>query len=244
VLLEASGAEVVTLPTIAIEPPEDWGPLDAAIRTLGAYHWVLFTSVNGVSAFRKRLARARLDARSLAGRRVAAIGPETARALRRASIEPDLVPDEYRAEGLLHALAPLLAPEHRVLLVRAADARDVLPRELEARGHAVSVVPAYRTVLAEHGGDRIRGLLQAGRLDAVTFTSPSTVRGFLALIGPLEAWRLLANVVVAVIGPVTAQTATEHGLRVRVTPREYTIPALADALAGYFETSPPAALRG
>jgi uroporphyrinogen III methyltransferase/synthase len=243
-LLEASGAEVVALPTIAIEPPEDWAPLDEAIRALGSYRWVLFTSVNGVSAFRARLAHAGLDGRSLAGCRVAAIGPQTAGELRRAGIEPELVPEEYRAEGLVRALGPRLVRGDRVLLVRAADARDVLPRELQARGHAVTVVPAYRTVLAEQGGDRILALLQSGRLDAVTFTSPSTVGGFLALVGPAEARRLLEAVVVAVIGPVTGDAAVQHGLRVAVMPREYTIPALAEAVAGHFATSPPATLRG
>jgi uroporphyrinogen III methyltransferase/synthase len=243
-LLEARGAEVVTLPTIAIAPPEDWGPLDAAIRMLGAYRWVVFTSVNGVEAFQARLILAGLDARSLAGRLVAAIGPETAERLRRAGVEPDLVPDEYRAEGLLEALAARLDRQDRVLIVRAADAREVLPRELAARGHAVTVVPAYRTVVAQAGAERVRTLLESGRLDAVTFTSSSTVRGLLALIGPAKAHQLLKDVVVAAIGPVTAETATEHGLRVDVIPGDYTIPALADALAGHFEASPPAALRG
>jgi uroporphyrinogen III methyltransferase/synthase len=242
-LLEARGAEVVSFPTIAIEPPEDWGPLDAAIRTLGAYRWVLFTSVNGVAAFLARSAHAGLDG-SLTGRRVAAIGPRTADELRRSGIQPELVPDEYRAEGLLQALRPRLERGDRVLLVRAAEAREVLPRELEAQGNPVTVVPAYRTVRAEHGGERILGLLRSSRLAAVTFTSPSTVGGFLGLVGHAEARRLLEDVVVAVIGPVTGDAATQHGLRVTVMPREYTIPALADALAGHFETSPPAALRG
>jgi uroporphyrinogen III methyltransferase/synthase len=243
-LLEASGAEVVTVPTIAIEPPEDWSPLDVAIRTLGTYRWVLFTSVNGVAAFQARLAHAGLDGRSLASRRVAAIGPQTAAELRRAGIEPELVPEEYRAEGLLEALGPRLERGDRVLLVRAAEAREVLPRELEAQGVPVTIAPAYRTVSAEDSGGRILALLRSGRLDAVTFTSPSTVGGFLALVGHAEARRLLADVVVAVIGPVTGDTVAQHGLRVTVMPRQYTIPALADALAGHFETSPPAALRG
>ncbi len=131
-----------------------------------------------------------------------------------------------------------------MLLVRAADAREILPQELEARGNPVTVVPAYRTVFVRDGADRVRTLLESGGLDAVTFTSSSTVRGFLALLGPVTARQLLQGVVVAAIGPVTAATATEHGLPVTVIPREYTIPALADAIAGHFETSPPAALRG
>ena len=124
----------MALPTIRIGPPEDWAPLDEAIRSLAAFRWVVFTSVNGVAAFHERLGLAGLDARSLAGRRVAAIGPETAEALRSGGIEADLVPAEYRAEGLVDALGPRLGRGDAVLLVRAAEARDVLPRELEARG--------------------------------------------------------------------------------------------------------------
>jgi uroporphyrinogen III methyltransferase/synthase len=239
-LLEAHGAEVLTLPTIRIEPPEDWAPLDAAIRALGTFRWVVFTSVNGVAAFRERLARAGLDARSLAGRHVAAIGPETADALRQAGIEPDLVPAEYRAEGLIEALAPRVDRGDAVLLVRAAQARETLPRALEGRGARVTVAPAYRTVFVKEGADRALALLESRRLQAVTFTSSSTVRGFLALLAPADARGLLDGVVVGAIGPVTAETATEHGLRVSVMPREYTVPALADAIADHFETTPPA----
>ena len=185
-LLEAYGAEAVTLPTIRIGPPEDWAPLDEAIRSLADFRWVIFTSVNGVAAFRERLGRAGLDARSLAGRRVAAIGPETAEALRRGGIEPDLVPAEYRAEGLVDALGTRLDRGDAVLLVRAAEARDVLPRELEARGVRVTIAPAYRTVFAGEGAGDVLGLLESRRIDAVTFTSSSTVRGFIALLAPIR----------------------------------------------------------
>jgi uroporphyrinogen III methyltransferase/synthase len=243
-LLEAHGAEVITLPTIRIEPPEDWAPLDAAIRALPDFRWVIFTSVNGVASFCERLGRAGLDARSLAGLRVAAIGPETAEALRGAGIEPDRVPAEYRAEGLLGALETELGRGDAVLLVRATEARELLPRELGARGIRVTVAPAYRTVLVKEEADRARALLEARRIDAVTFTSSSTVRGFVALLGPADARRLLDGVVVAAIGPITAETAAELGLHVSIMPHEYTIPALADAIAGYFETARPATVRG
>jgi uroporphyrinogen III methyltransferase/synthase len=241
--LEAYGAEVIALPTIRIEPPDTWAPLDDAIRVLAGFRWVVFTSVNGVAAFRERLGVAGLDAGSLAGHRVAAIGPETAEALRQGGIEPDRVPDEYRAEGLLEALETELSRGDAVLLVRAAEARELLPRELLARGIRVTVAPAYRTVLVKEEAGRARELLEAHRVDAVTFTSSSTVRGFVALLGPAETRRLLDGVVVAAIGPITADTAAEHGLRVSVVPHEYTIPALADAIAGYFGTSRPAAVR-
>jgi uroporphyrinogen III methyltransferase/synthase len=243
-LLEAYGAETVTLPTIQIAPPEDWGPLDEAIRSLGTFRWVVFTSANGVAAFRERLARFGLDARGLAGRLVAAIGPETAEALRRGGIEPDLVPTEYRAEGLVEALRTRLERGDAVLLVRAAEAREVLPRDLEARGMRVTVAPAYRTMLAREGAGEILPLLESRRIDAVAFTSSSTVRGFLALLAPADARRLLEGVVVAAIGPVTAETAAEHGLHVSIMPHDYTVPALADAIADHFETSPRATLRG
>jgi uroporphyrinogen III methyltransferase/synthase len=241
--LEAYGAEVIALPTIRIEPPDTWATLDDAIRGLAGFRWVVFTSVNGVAAFLERLRVAGLDARSLAGRHVAAIGPETAEALRKGGIEPNRVPDEYRAEGLLEALEEELSHGDALLLVRAAEARELLPRELLARGIRVTVAPAYRTVLVKEGAARARELLEAHGVDAVTFTSSSTVRGLVALLGPAEARRLLEGVVVAAIGPITAETAAEHGLRVSVVPHEYTIPALADAIAGYFGTSRPAALR-
>jgi uroporphyrinogen-III synthase len=243
-LLESYGAEALTLPTIQIAPPEDWGPLDEAIRSLHAFRWVVFTSVNGVAAFRERLARAGSDVRGLAGRLVAAIGPETAEALRRGGIEPDLVPGEYRAEALIEALGARLDRGDALLLVRATEAREVLPRELRARGVQVTVAPAYRTVFAREGAGEIVPLLESRLIDAVTFTSSSTVRGFLALLAPADARRLLEGVVVAAIGPITAETAAEHGLHVSVMPHEYTVPALADAIAGHFATSPPATLRG
>ncbi|HEY7138670.1 MAG TPA: uroporphyrinogen-III synthase [Methylomirabilota bacterium] len=243
-LLEAYGAETITLPTIEIGPPEDWRPLDEAIRSLASFRWVVFTSVNGVAAFRERLTRAGLDARSLAGRQVAAIGPETAEALRRDGIEPDLVPSEYRAEGLVDALGARLGRGDAVLLVRATEAREVLPRELQARGVRVTVAPAYRTAFGGADGDDVRALLESRRIDVVTFTSSSTVRGLVALLAPADPRRLLDGVIVAAIGPITAETAAEHGLRVSVMPHEYTVPALADAIAGHFEASPPAALRG
>ena len=242
-LLEAYGAETITLPAIEIMPPDSWAPLDEAIGELHRFRWIIFTSVNGVAAFRQRLGLAGLDASRLAGLHVAAIGPETADAVRRAGLEPDVVPAEYRAEALVDALGARVSHGDAVLLVRAAEARDVLPRTLEARGVAVTVAPAYRTALAPEGAGDVRALLASRRIDAVTFTSSSTVRGFVALVGSADAGRLLEGVIVAAIGPITAETAAEHGLTVSVMPHEYTIPALADAIAAYFETSPPVALR-
>ena len=239
-LLEAYGAEVVALPTIRLEAPDDVGPLDAAIGNLRSFGWVVFTSANGVAAFRERLLAAGLDARALAEARLAAIGPETAEALARIGLRADVVPDEYRAEGLVETLRRHVSAGTAMLLVRAAEARDVLPRELRALGARVTIAPAYRTVAVKEGADHVAGLLEARRVDVVTFTSASTVRGFMALLGPDEVRRLLGGVALAAIGPITAATIAEYGLEARIAPREYTIPALAAAIAGHFQASAPA----
>lgn len=233
-LLEAYGAEVVTLPSIRIAPPDDYGPLDQAIARLDRFAWVLFTSANGVDAFRERLQAAGRDPGALAAARFGAIGPETAAALARAGLRADAVPAEYRAEGLLEALRGHVRPGAEVLLVRAAEAREVLPRELEALGARVTVAPAYRTVPVTDGAQDILDLLQARRVDVVTFTSSSTVRGFMALLPVGEYRRLLRGVVLAAIGPITAATLAEYGLEAAITPREYTVPALAAAIAEHF----------
>lgn len=237
--LEAHGAEVVRVPAIRLEPPDDWAPLDDALRAIEGFRWIVFTSVNGVAALQERLARMGLGAEHLAGRRVAAIGPETAAALRRAGVEPEVVPAEYRAEALVEALGRRVAAGDTLLLVRATEARDVLPRELTARGVRVTVAPAYRTRVAREGAAEVVSLLESGQVDAVTFTSSSTVRGFVALLAPGDARQLLDGVTLAAIGPVTAETMEAQGLRVDVMPRDYTIPALADAIAAHFEGTRP-----
>jgi uroporphyrinogen III methyltransferase/synthase len=234
--LERLGAEVIAVPTIRLEPPEDWRPLDQAITRLAEFDWVLFTSVNGVEAFARRLAEAGLDARALARARLGAIGPGTAEALARTGRAPDLVPTEYRAEALLEALRPRVGPGTRVLLVRAARARDVLPHGLAAHGVAVNVVAAYRTRPALEGGPILVALLEARRVDVITFTSSSTVHGLVALLPPGRVTELLAGVALAAIGPVTAESLAEHGLTATIVAGEYTIPALVSAIAKHFRS--------
>ena len=236
-LLEDLGAQVLALPTIAIEPPESWAPLDGALGDLGSYRWVVFTSVNGVEMVRRRLTARGADMGALAGRRVAAIGPATAQALARLGIAAEVVPDEYVAEALAARLAGLIEPGQRVLLPRAARTRDRLVRDLQAMGARVDEVPAYQTRPAEDSAAALREALRAGRVDAVTFTSSSTVRHFAALLSPDELARVMAPVVVACIGPITRATAREHGLSTHVMPTDYTIPALARAIAAHFEAA-------
>jgi uroporphyrinogen III methyltransferase/synthase len=233
---------VVAIPTIRIEPPDDPGPLDRAVAALARFQWIVFTSANGVTAFGERLARAGVDARALGSARLAAIGPETASALRPFGLSADLVPEEFRAEGLMAVLGGRVGPGTEVLLVRAAEARDVLPRELAALGARVTVAPAYRTVPAKEGADQVLALCEARGVDVVAFTSSSTVRGFLGLLPRDDSRRLLAGVVLAAIGPITAGTLAEYGLAASVMPREYTIPALAAAIAAHF--APPTTQEG
>jgi uroporphyrinogen III methyltransferase/synthase len=231
--LEAAGAEVVEFPAIQIEPPESWKPLDASIGRLREYQWVVFTSANGVRFFWDRLQRAGRDVRDLFGIVVCAIGPATAAALLDRGIRADLVPAEFKAEGLLEAMGDERVRGKRILLARAAEAREVLPEELTRRGAIVDVVPAYRTVRNTANAEELRGLLRDGRVHAVTFTSSSTVRYFLELVG-VEATQLLRGVVVASIGPITAETAAGHGIVSHIVPESYTIPALVDALVRHF----------
>ena len=234
--LEADGAEVIPFPTIAIVPPDDPAPLERAVATASGYDWLVFTSANGVDAFFARFAAARRDVRELASVRLAAIGPETAAQLERRLLRVAVAADEYRAEGLVDALAGEDLRGRRVLLPRAAGARALLPTALGARGARVDEVIAYRAVPpAEADVAGLTAALEAGAVDAVTFTSSSTVRNFVDLLGPRATARLVADgrPVVACIGPVTGETARALGLRVDVMPADYTVPALAAALAAH-----------
>jgi uroporphyrinogen III methyltransferase / synthase len=232
-LLEAAGARVMLVPTIAIEPPDSWDPLDAALAQ--DHDWVVFTSVNGVAMVRRRIEAAGAGRERLERSRVAAIGPATAGALREWGLEPEVVPGEYVAEGLLAHLRPRVRPGDRVLLPRAAETRDVLVRELTAHGARVTEVAAYRTRAAGEHAAGLREALAAGRVDVVTFTSSSTVKSFCALFDPAELPGLLRGVTVACIGPITRATAESRGLRPGIVPADYTIPALARAIANHFE---------
>lgn len=233
-LLEEAGAQVLELPTIRIEPPESWEPLDRAIEELEAFRWVVFTSVNGVEMFRARLEASGRDSKALSNARIAAIGPATAGALRRWGRAPDIVPTEYRAEALVERLRSGVSPGDRVLVPRAAEAREVLVAGLRALGARVVEVPAYRTRPVGDGADRLKQALRSGSIHAITFTSSSTVRNFASLFSHEEREELLRDVVIAAIGPITAQTGAVYGLTARVMPDAYTIPALARALIDYF----------
>jgi uroporphyrinogen III methyltransferase/synthase len=214
--LEALGAEVVELPSIRIEP------IDFSVPDLAHYTWLVFTSANGVEAFFERgLAVADLDARALAPVRVAAIGPGTADALRQRGIRPDLVPERFVAEALVDGFP---AGPGRVLLARAETARDVLPAGLEDKGYTVDILPVYRTTPAPADPAQV-ARIHAGEVDAMTFTSSSTVENFCAAVGALSTQPFVVS-----IGPVTSETARARGLRVDAEADPHTIDGLIEAL--------------
>jgi len=218
--LEELGATVLELPTIAIEPVE------IAVPALDGYEWLVLTSENGVRAlFDDGLAPAGLDARALAPVRVAAIGPGTAAALARRGVRADLVPERFVAESLLDAFPPPSGPGAGVLVARAEQARDVLPDGLREQGYAVDVLPVYRTVPAVPAPADVE-LVQAGKVDAITFTSSSTVTNFCDAVQPLPR----PQPPVVSIGPVTSETARARGLTVHAEADPHTVDGVVTAL--------------
>jgi uroporphyrinogen III methyltransferase / synthase len=234
-LLVGYGAEPVNAPAIHIAPPADWTPVDQAIAEIRAYDWVMFTSVNGVVQFMSRLWTRGLDARCLAGKTVCCIGPRTAQELEKYGVKADIIPATYQAEGILDSLAGQHLHRSRVLIPRAEVARETLPDELRARGALVDVVPVYRTVVPHADVEGWRQQLANGAIQVVAFTSSSTVRNCVDLLGGAEAARdLLKATAIACIGPITAKTVEEYGLTVAILSRENTVPALAEAIAQHY----------
>jgi len=235
--LTAAGADVIPCPTIQIVPPASWQPLDDAIDRVASFDWLVFTSVNGVEMFFERLRTLKRDVRALHRARLAAVGPQTASALSARGLLVDVTPDEFRAEGVAAAMRAGGVAGQRVLLPRAAAAREILPLMLREAGAVVEEVASYQTVRARTDVGELRRLLREGGVDLVTFTSSSTVRNFLALLGS-DTVRLLGDTQIGCIGPITAETATAAGLRVAIQPDAYTIPALADAIIRHFAAAP------
>jgi uroporphyrinogen III methyltransferase/synthase len=237
--LRDEAAEPLCVPAIHIAPPPDPAPLLAAVSRVTGYRWVVFTSANGVEAFFAAARSLRRDARALAGARVCAIGPATAAALRAQGIEADLVPDEYRGEAVANAIIEADGDLRgaRVLLPRALEAREALPKLLREQGATVDEVPAYRTTgPSEQDAAHLRELVHHRQVDVLTFTSPSTVKALAAALGA-HADALSEGFTLACIGPVTADAVREQGWTVDVTAHEYTAGGLVDALRARFETS-------
>ena len=239
--LRELGAEVLEVPFIEIRKPRSYKPLDAALKNLRDYDWLILTSVNGVEAVWDRLKKLRLTRKALRHLQVAAIGPATKNAIEQRDIRVNIVPEQYVAESVVESLREWVKGK-RVLLARAKVARDVIPRELRKLGAQVEVVEAYETVIPPASRARLRAALKdpKRRPDVITFTSSSTVRNFVALLGrnlwrgrprPRKTAPRLEGILFASIGPVTSSTLRELGLPVDIEAREYTIPGLIAAIS-------------
>jgi len=229
--LRALGADSIELPVIALEPPLDPAPLDRAIENLASYDWLIFTSVNGVRFFMDRLDQSLHDLRSLKAS-ICAIGPATRTAIEDLHLKVDLMPEEYVAESLVKAFASQNLAGKKMLLPRAAIARDVIPLELAKLGAQIDVVEAYRNVVPPNAAVRAREIFSSEKKpDWITFTSSSTVKNLLAITGR-EA---LDGVRIASIGPVTSSTLCAHGLKVDAEAKQFTLDGLIDTILAFHQ---------
>jgi uroporphyrinogen III methyltransferase/synthase len=231
-LLSELGAEVIAFPTIRIAPPRNWGPVHKAIHEIKGYDWLLFTSVNGVEMFFEQLKSQGGSIHDLKGIRIGAIGPKTSASLKELGLKVAVCPDEFRAEALADVLGPVKG--QRILLARAEKAREILPQILERRGAKVTVVTVYRTLRLNRLAPTLKKRLFTGEVDAVTFTSSSTVHGFMEHFTTRERQRLFKHTQAAAIGPITAGTLRDYGVRATILAKPYTTEALAKAIVSYF----------
>ncbi len=233
-LLAEYGAEPIECPTLEICPPENWHLVDEAIDQLPTYDWVIFTSVNGVQSFMKRLRVRQKDVRSFAQAKLCCIGPRTAEEASHWGLVADLIPKEFQAEGILEAFGKADITGKRILIPRATVAREILPEQLAAMGADVRVVHSYQAVPPEIEREPIVDRFRHQDIHYLTFTSSSTVKNFCQIFGDRqELHSVMQDAVVACIGPITAQTVRDEGLPVDIVARENTVPALVDAIVAH-----------
>ena len=233
--LAARGATVLECPTISLVEPDSWQLLDLAIRDLSGYDWLVLTSGNAVRYFFNRLKSLGLDARALAGCRICAVGPKTADEIRQFGIKPDLVPRDYKAEGIVEVFSRLDLRNSRVLYPRADKARDIIPRELQRLGAHLDSPVAYRNIVPERLPPETLFALEKRSVDCITFTSSSTVQNLAAMLGEELMLDMLKGVVVASIGPITSKSCRELGLKVDIEPAEHSLDAMTEALETHFK---------
>jgi len=241
--IEELGGEVIEFPTIEIQPPESFAAFDAAIEKIASHDWLIFTSVNSIEPFLSRLQRKGKTVASLTALKIGAIGPETAKRLEESGLHPSLVPARYQAEGILDAVAPEAIRGKRVLIPRAAEAREILPDTLRRWGAFVDVVVAYRTRLPVIDVAPLAERLDRNEIHVITFTSSSTVRNFVRLFGDKNLDAIVADSAIACIGPITARTVEESGGHPDIIAEEFTIPDMVQAVVAYFASRPEAAGR-
>jgi uroporphyrinogen III methyltransferase / synthase len=233
-MLAELGAMAIECPTIRLVEPDDWSFLDATIRGIAGYNWLVLTSGNAVRNFFKRLETFGLDARALATCRVCAVGPKTAEAIQAFGIRADLVPSDYKAEGVVAELGKQNISGKRILFPRADRARDVISRELAGMGALVDSPVAYRNILPERLPPEAIFALEKRSVDCITFTSSSTVQNLAEMLGRDLLVDMLKGVKVASIGPITTRTCREAGLKVDIEPSHSTLAELVAAIEGHF----------
>ncbi|MFZ6017017.1 MAG: uroporphyrinogen-III C-methyltransferase [Nitrospirota bacterium] len=244
-ILEELGAEIIEFPTIEIAPPESYNELDKSIDKIETYDWLIFTSKNGVNYFLKRFFAKERDIRDLKGIKICAIGTKTAEEIKKYGMKVDLIPDEFRAEGLVSAVVQKSSSAEvaselpsfrtselkgiRFLLPRAEKAREVFPEKIRELGGEIDVPVTYRAIKPEIHGKRLKRFLKEGKVSIATFTSAATFNNFREIMGE-DADELLKGVAIAVIGPVTAKAVENVGLKIDIIPREATIEALIEEI--------------
>ncbi len=233
--LSKLGAQCIEIPTIQIVSPEDTAPLKKSIKNIKDYDWLVFTSVNGVKFFFDTLFDMGRDVRVLGHLKFACIGPVTKERLKNYGIISDILPKTYRAESVIEAFSTVEIKDKKVLLPRAKQARTILPEELTKMGAKVDDVTAYETRLNADGKENLISLLENNEIDAITFTSSSTVSNFMSLLESKDAKKLLKNVVTASIGPITSDTARSLDIEPDIEAKEYTIQGLVNSLLAYYE---------
>ncbi len=245
-ILENLGAEAIEFPTIKIIPPQSYDELDNAIKkilssrfpTPGSplsYDWIIFTSVNGVNYFIKRMYHLDADIRDLKDIKLAAIGPATAEKLKKLGLNVDYIPSNYRAESVIDGLKDEVGRDTKILIPRAKVAREILPEKLREFGAQVDVVTTYQTVINDSYVDKVKEMLEKEEVDIVTFTSSSTVKNFAELLKEIDLKKTLENVTVASIGPITSKTVEGLGLKVDISAEEYTIRGLVEAILSSYQ---------
>lgn len=227
------GARVIQFPTIRIEEMDDYAVLDTALEKLDTFDWIIFTSVNGVQHFARRMREKGRDSRALAHAKIAAIGPVTRKEVEKLGIIPDFVPETFVAEKVAEGLCKFNLQGKEILIPRALESREVLPQILEKAGAKVTVAPAYKTVKANANKDELLQAIEENSLDCITFASSSTVRNFMDSISP-DTLKKAGKICFASIGPITTKTLEEYGFKADVEPKNYTIPALIAEITKHF----------
>jgi len=231
--LEDLGGQVIPFPTIEIVPPKSFEPLDSAINEIRSYDWIIFTSVNGVTSFFKRLKELGKDIRELCGVKIAAIGEITAQSIEAMGIKVDLVPKDFRAEGLIKKFKNNKIKGAKMLLPRAKVARDILPETLKKMGAQVKVITAYIT--KKPNKTKVKStqkLLKENKVDLLSFTSSSTARNFFELMPDFKQHN--KNPIIACIGPITAKTVKDFGFKTEIISKQYTVEDLVNEISDYF----------